>query len=684
MRTKLLLFFLSFLLTNVHAINEKDTTVYKVYAMCNDNGLYGYVNRNTNTWVVPPCMHMVDADSIYLKKGITSYYFFGEVNGKQAIVDMDGDFLIPPVYDAVDAVCLPQGIRGNRDSYYGKFEYNRHLDSAHTAVCMSLEDDLGNYKVDLYDLQSGRKICTLKKKFHRVTVLASEKYGRIMYCDYLKKKGRKGGKYVHVRGLADFDGNILWEKEERTYQLEVAEAGGMPVFNFSYFGKRRTSVDAFGNEVSVKYTKGYSIDENSAKKSLDKICQKNAGYQSKLAALMERGRQFTDSKRKPIEYGNYQEMMEALYDKCQRLESYGDNTILTYGGKYGLDYQGLGFALYCEYDKIQPIPGHKGLYGIKRAGKWGIANELQVTVKCQFDTLIIDKSGIKLSLTPKYAIYNNKTKEYMKYIEEVDSAGYSIDSNLREMLTSNYIRKKDNHDNFYAIIEMGKSMGRHDILSLTYYYKSCVYSLRGDKKMSKFYRDMSSDNTSNLKLVETIAMSWFTPVSDEYWQQKIDRLDRINRRLEGWTRVLDAVNTALAPLAANAQTQKSSAGKSRQRTSYTTTSYTSSFSSSSSSGSYSTSNSELLKAKKKYAHYENLLSSYVNMFNGLWARISAGNVLAYGLSERQSLSEYRSKIKEYLNECVSWRQAAARAGGSIAASPVEAKASSCLSRQNPK
>ncbi len=414
MRTKLLLFFLSFLLTNVHAINEKDTTVYKVYAMCNDNGLYGYVNRNTNTWVVPPCMHMVDADSIYLKKGITSYYFFGEVNGKQAIVDMDGDFLIPPVYDAVDAVCLPQGIRGNRDSYYGKFEYNRHLDSAHTAVCMSQEDDLGNYKVDLYDLQSGRKICTLKKKFHRVTVLASEKYDRIMYCDYLKKKGRKGGKYVHVRGLADFDGNILWEKEERTYQLEVAEAGGMPVFNFSYFGKRRTSVDAFGNEVSVKYTKGYSIDENSAKKSLDKICQKNAGYQSKLAALMERGRQFTDSKRKPVEYGNYQEMMESLYDKCQRLESYGDNTILTYGGKYGLDYQGLGFALYCEYDKIQPIPGHKGLYGIKRAGKWGIANELQVTVKCQFDTLIIDKSGIKLSLTPKYAIYNNKTKEYMK------------------------------------------------------------------------------------------------------------------------------------------------------------------------------------------------------------------------------------------------------------------------------
>ncbi len=539
------------------------------------------------------------------------------------------------------------------------------------------------YDADLYDVYSGRKICTLKRAFRQVAPMPCEKYGVIMYYGsyYPQNKNQGKRKYTQLRGLADFEGNILWQCEgSETSDMSVTDADGVPVFTFEYFGKKRESVDAFGNALSVKYLKDGTVDPASAKAAIDKLSKKKPGYRQKIDALKEKGQKFQESREQPVDYGNYLEMMEQVYDKCERLDSYGDNTLLRYGGKYGMDYQNLGFALYCEYDKIEPIAGYRGLYAVKRAGKWGVANELGITVRCQFDTLTVDGGKIRLSIQPKYGIYNNKTKQYMNYVEEVDTTGYASDSNLREMLTSNNIRKNDNTDNFFKIADFGDEIGRHDIAALAYYYWSCVQSLRGKKKDADGKRILAECRTADPKLVERICRSWFDPVRDEYLQKKQERHQRFLNRLEGWIRVLDTVNTALAPLAA--APQNTAAAKPRQRMSATSAQRASSVSrGNASSGQNRT---EILKAKKKYSHYESLLDSYVKMFNDLWYRIAAGDVLAYGSGERSSLSDIKSKIKQYLDECRAWRQAASRAGGNIPVSAVEGKASACLSKGNPK
>lgn len=109
---------------------DKDTTVIRMFATDNGAGLWGYVNRKNNSWIVPPCVHTMHLDSVILKKDETDYYFLGEVNSKKCVVNIDGDFIVPPVYDELVVLNydkkLDYSSQNFENSYQSKDIYKRN------------------------------------------------------------------------------------------------------------------------------------------------------------------------------------------------------------------------------------------------------------------------------------------------------------------------------------------------------------------------------------------------------------------------------------------------------------------------------------------------------------------------------------------------------------------------------
>lgn len=480
----------------------------------------------------------------------------------------------------------------------------------------------------------------------------------------------------------DYNGKDLYIGQGNADKIIRFVVNGIPIYHFSHYSNKSETVDFYGHTLSVKFDKRDNILTESAQKALDKLKKKGTRWELRGDSLKQIFSQFAIRRDQPKTLTNYVDVMEESYDKCERLTQYGDNTILQHNGRYGMDYQDLGFALYCEYDTIAPIAGHKGIFAIKRAGKWGIANEFGLTAKCCYDSIRMENNGdVVLVVKPKYTLFNGITKKEACYEETINSLGYPEFANLQELLTSNVVKKKkdDVIDNFFPLAKLGESIHRYDIVAMTYCIESYMESMRGNKQKSQLIMNLAKSYTPSIKLIEDICMQWWEPVRDAYWAEKNARLQRFNQKLERMNRVLDKVIAVMQPLAqasptAKVKTNTYSTPMASRKTSSGTTSVRNG-----SAANDILKRKQVLKAKQKYSFYIDLVDSYVSLASDLYARIKANKVMAYGSSERRELSEHKQKIKNYLDECVKWRKVAADNGGNITASTIESKAREILS-----